>query len=246
MRRYWISPKPTGSVFEISGDTFHHIFDVCRQDKGSTFEVLFGDQKAHLVQVLEVAKKFARVETLSTRDIPALAKPHLHLVLSIPRYPVFESILEKAVEMGVHTVHLAYSDHSFIRSGLPAAKFDRWQKIIVSATQQSGRGELMQLPPPVSLTEILLRFNQKPSRMGLFAYEGKSEVSLRQEMQRKTAATEEVWVFIGAEGGFSQTEVQQFQKNSFNSVTLGEQVLRVETACIALLAVLKYEFDLMR
>lgn len=54
-----------------------------------------------------------------------------------------ESIVEKSVEMGVHSIYPFFSDFSFVRSmsSLPSAKIERWKKICISATQQSGRGE---------------------------------------------------------------------------------------------------------
>ncbi len=51
-----------------------------------------------------------------------------------------------------------------------------------------------------------------------------------------------LWVFVGSEGGFSLEEVELFAKEGLNPTSLGEQILRVETACLALLSVIKYEF----
>jgi 16S rRNA (uracil1498-N3)-methyltransferase len=56
----------------------------------------------------------------------------------------------------------------------------------------------------------------------------------------------EAWAFIGSEGGFSEREVELFQSLDLKPVTLGTQVLRVETACVATVSIIKYDFDLMR
>jgi len=261
MRRYWL---PKEQIFpahvEISGETLHHIVDVCRQDEGSKFEVLGDGRKAHLVELRSVEKKKAIGHILETRELPPLATPHLVLALSIPRYSVMDAVVEKAVEMGVARIEPFYSEFSFIRkkNSLPEGKLERWGKIVVSATQQSGRGDLMPILEPQEMAHVLSKFNQNPKAKGLFAYEGDATVGVMEYLRGKGGGTpesqrepgtdsrpEEFWVFVGSEGGFSPTEVQEFQAQGLVPVTLGDQVLRVETACIALLAVLKYEFGHM-
>jgi 16S rRNA (uracil1498-N3)-methyltransferase len=165
---------------------------------------------------------------------------------------VLESVLEKLVEMGVETVQPLFSDNSFIRTATETweAKEPRFQKIILSATQQCGRGEKMRLEPAKRLADFLpeltVEINQSGRIAGLFAY----EIGTQPVRELVTAISkndpEAVWVFVGGEGGFSRAEVQKFESNGFKSATLGRQVLRVETACVALVSILKYELDLMR
>ena len=243
MRRYWLSPDmfKANEVF-IGGDVFHHIFDVCRQELGSKFEVLGDGPKAHLVEVTEVAKKSARGKIIESRTLPVPAKPHIVLALSVSRFPVMEAVVEKAVELGVSRIEPFFSEYSFIRKALPETKLERWNKIVVSATQQSGRGDLMEITPARELEEVLEKFNQNTSAKGLFAYEGQSTLSIKKAVQEQSPNMDEFWIFVGSEGGFSRAEVETFKQHGLEPVTLGDQVLRVETACIALLAILKYEF----
>lgn len=93
------------------------------------------------------------------------------------------------------------------------------------------------------MQEILQRFQSDPKAQGLFAYEGSGELSLRQAM---TSATniENLWIFVGSEGGFSTQEVEIFKKVNLFPISLGQQVLRVETACVTLLGIIKYELNL--
>lgn len=243
MRRYWLSPDMFKSnEVSITGDVFHHIFDVCRQELGSKFEVLGDGSNAHLIEVTEVSKKSARGKIIETRVLPVPQKPHIVLALSVSRFPVMEAVVEKAVELGVSRIEPFFSEYSFIRKALPETKVDRWNKIVVSATQQSGRGDLMKITEATELSELLEKFNQNTSAKGLFAYEGQSTLSIKNAVKAQTPDMEEFWIFVGSEGGFSRAEVETFKNNGLEPVTLGDQVLRVETACIALLAILKYEF----
>ena len=251
MRRYWV-PAEWIREDEVSfaGDIHHHIFSVCRQKVGSRFEVLCGDQKAHLVHVTDVHKKVASAKIIETREIPPLAKPYIHLVLSLPKFATADWVMEKAVEMGAHTVWPVVSDFSFVRSvdQRLEKKAARWEKIIRGATQQSGRGDELHLEETRPLSQCLKEFQDQDLAWGLFAYEGESVLNIRQaliDVKARSADISSVWVFVGSEGGFSESEVEEFARAGLESVSLGAQVLRVDTACLALLSVIKYEFGLM-
>jgi 16S rRNA (uracil1498-N3)-methyltransferase len=259
MRRYWIEKSQiqteTNDVL-FKDDQFHHIFDVCRQVVGHHFEVITEDSVAYLVQVTEVLKKSAVAKIIEIREIKKLAKPHIHIALSISRYNVMDSIMERAVEMGVSSLLPFVSDYSFIRKEkeLPVGKIERWKKIIVSATQQCGRGELMTIRDTTTMNKMLEVINPSQKNWCLFAYEGenlKPIDALLTDRQKQTNASEDnlpenVWIIVGSEGGFSQNEVLSMQKLGLDPVTLGAQILRVETACLTLVAVLKYELGLMK
>lgn len=252
MRRYWIEKKDLfQDQVNFTGDVFHHIFDVCRQETGSKFEVLTEDSKAYLVEILQVTKKNATGRVLEERIIPALKRPHIHLVLSISRFAVMDAVMEKAVELGVSSIHPFFSDFSFVRSGdkLSDNKLERWDKIVRSATQQSGRGDLMKVHDPIPFDKISSLINRTEGQVGLFAYEGPSVVGIKafvdQAKKENPQGVQDLWILVGSEGGFSHKEVAELAKLGLHPVTLGPQVLRVETACMALVSVLKYDFDLM-
>ena len=250
MRRYWISNNQIDAEsITFDGDQFHHIFIVCRQIVGHQFEALTDDGLAYLVQVTAVLKRSATTKILSHRKIPELPKPYIHLALSIPRFPVFDAICEKAVEMGVHKIVPFTSDFSFIREAkeFSESKFERLGKIVLSASQQSGRGDFMKIEPISRMDQIIGRIGK--NYFSFFAYEGETQSTLQREINRlKTQqgqVPENIWIFVGSEGGFSTTEVKQLTDLGLHPVTLGGQILRVETACMTLVSILKYEFGLM-
>ena len=234
----------------LTGDVLHHIRDVCRMHTGSKFEVIVGgQQKALFVEITGETKHESFAKVLETRTIEAIPFPHIHLAISIPRFPVFEAVVEKAVELGVFAVHPFFSDYSFIRKQEDtwAKKVPRFEKIIQGATQQSGRGDLMPISNPVDLKQILEKFNRADGAKGLFAYEGDSRLNAKEGVGAVAKSNpNEVWIFVGSEGGFSTSEVESFKEAGLATVTLGSQVLRVETACIALVSILKFDLDLMR
>jgi 16S rRNA (uracil1498-N3)-methyltransferase len=254
MRRYWLDINlEIGEQLTIDKDLFHHIFDVCRVEKNQHFELLNSTGQGFLVHVESVEKKRATVKVVEIRKIPELKHPHIHLFMSMPKFSTLESVMEKAVEMGVHSIHPFFSDFSFIKSMNEKDwqhKFERWQKIIVSATQQCGRGELMRIEKPFAWKDFSNHINHLSISQCLFFYEGESALNAKQAIgkfkeQGRLKPITNLGLVVGSEGGFSTSEINGLTDLGLSPVTLGPQVLRVETACLTGLSILKYEFDLM-
>lgn len=249
MRRYFYEgPIQKDLALILEGEIFHHIFDVCRLQVGQRFELLNDCGSAFLVIVEKVEKKRAVVLVQEERAIPAIKEPHIYLYMSFPKVPTFEAVVEKAVEMGVKAIIPFLSDFSFVRTQgqFPTPKIPRWQKIILQATQQSGRGDLLKIEKVQTLAEILPLVTSMERTLNVIAYEGESPLSLKEFIkQKKKSPFQRINVFVGSEGGFSDSEIKNFKNLDLPPVTLGDQVLRVETACLTLVASLKYEFDLL-
>lgn len=250
MRRYWIEKKYfKDDLIIIEGDDFHHICGVCRQSLDDKFEVL-QEGIAYLVQIIQLDKRKAVAKILSQRALPELSKPWIRLCVSVSKFATMDLIIEKAVELGAYSLHPFVSDFSFVRQlNDPKIKNkkERWDRIAKSATQQTGRGNIMDVHAPESLESLLNKFNQNSSFVGLFPYEGEASLGIKEAVEYARAKKpEEIWVFIGSEGGFSEQEVDLFSRYKMPPVTLGDQVLRVETACLSVLSILKYEFNLSK
>ncbi|MBX7230739.1 MAG: 16S rRNA (uracil(1498)-N(3))-methyltransferase [Bdellovibrionales bacterium] len=249
MRRFWYEGSlHFGQNVKIDGELFHHLIGVCRFKIGQQFELLV-PQQAWLVQIQEINKKNLIISTIQTRSLPLVSLPKIHLALSICKWNKMDLIVEKAVELGANSIYPFVSDHSFVRevSLVSMHKWERWNKIVRQATQQTGRGDLMEVFKSTTLTGLISHLEQEkkwndPSTLILFPYEGNCQKTLKQVLGPvvKRSLTD-VWVFVGSEGGFSAEEVERFRRTGLEPVTLGEQILRVETACLALLSILKYE-----
>jgi len=250
LRRFYIEKENlNGGEVRLRGDLVHHIRDVCRFKTGDEFEVLAGDGKAHHVRLVSETKNEMSAQVLSTRDLPALEKPYVTLCVSVPKLPKVDWIVEKCVELGAYEVRAFVSDYSFLRkvSELSENRLARWRKLVQGATQQSGRGDLMRIGEPTTLEKLLGEFSRNPSTAGLFPYEGVAPQGLSSALEDlKARQLDHLWVFVGSEGGFSSREVELFSKHGLNPTSLGEQILRVETACVALMSVIKYEFGTLR
>lgn len=247
LRRFWLEKEALkGDRFLIAGQSFKHICQVSRMDEGARFEVLMGDGKAYFCELQAPAKKEAIALILEIRDLPPLRKPYIDLYLSVPKISKLEWIAEKAVELGVRRIVPVLSDYSFAKnSKIIEEKRKRLEKIVEGATRQSARGTLLEISSPVALDAALKEINRNDSLVGLFAYEGEAKLGLKQALKAsRYRDAQEIAILVGSEGGFSHQEVQLCRENGLDPVSLGEQVLRVETACVTLISVLKYEMEL--
>ena len=245
MRRYWIDANGfTEDEVQITGDDFHHICVVCRQGVGNQFEVIV-DGQAYLVEISSMAGKKAIAKVLEARTLPQPKPPLIHLALSLPRFQTVDRVVEKMVELGVHKVHLFSSDFSFMKPKPKELekKMERWRKIIRGATQQTGRGDLMELTEIVPLSVLLQGPYQDGAGLGLLAYEGEGGMGLGQRLKEEREPPKNLWIFVGAEGGFSDKDLKIFSDYNILPTSLGDQVLRVETACVTLVSILRYAFS---
>lgn len=230
----------------LGGDEFHHLKNVCRLEEGEWVELLDGQGHMAQAQIVKIEKKQALLKVEAVRALPELPKPHINLVLSIPKPQTMDLIIQKAVEVGVHSITPVLSDRSFFRKKDKSliAKLERWEKIASQACKQCGRAWPMALNEVTTLKEAL---NRPASEQGLFLYEGEGQVDFKTALiKMKSAPQDTLDLYIGSEGGFSLEEVEVFKQKGLQAVTLGSLVLRVETACIVAAAVIKYEFDHLR
>ena len=112
-------------------------------------------------------------------------------------------------------------------------KVERWQKIALSAAQQSMRGTVPQVSSAVSFEEAVR--NAAENSRGIIFYEGGGE-SLRKLISEDKK--ENISIFIGSEGGFELSEVEFAKEQGVVSATLGKRILRAETAPLAALSVI--------
>ena len=167
-------------------------------------------------------------------SVPTISEPSVSVTLyqGLPKSDKMDSVVQKAVEMGVTRIVPMLTQRCVSRPDQKSAqkKVERWQKISVEAAKQCGRGIL----PPVSpLTDFSAALRQSVSESTvLFFYEGGGQ-SLQQCIDPSCKAYS---IFIGPEGGFSEEEVQCALDLGAKKATLGPRILRTETAPVAALA----------
>lgn len=240
MRRYIFEENlKVGKSLKIEGEIFKHIFTVCRRSVGDHFELLSKDGRAYLVQVESREKNSASLKVKESRELPRIKKPYIHLVLANPRPAVFESVIEKAVELGVKSIYPITTENSFLKNIQKLRKKEgRFEKIIKQALQQTGRIEGLNLAEASDLQSFLKIFSEMKKTRGYLFYEAPVEQGAVQ-IPEEEADIENIFILIGGEGGFLHEEALAAVSAGFEAFLLGEQILRVETACVAGISILK-------
>ena len=234
MRRRFFVEKFDGQRALVSGDRAHHLGVVLRAQADQLYELSDG-VRVCLGRIEKVARdsvEFALLEELSAND-PALRTT---LLLSVVKFDSFEWAIEKATELGVTDIVPLAAARS--EKGLIAAaekRSERWRKIVLEAAQQSRRVRLPALQP---VAKPQAAFAARGDRLGIFLSERADAPALRLALNGQT--TSEAVLAIGPEGGWTDEERDAAVRGGFHEVSLGQLILRTETAVIAALASLSY------
>jgi 16S rRNA (uracil1498-N3)-methyltransferase len=214
-------------------DTARQINNVLRLKSGQTVTVLDNQGNCRSV-ILEVVDN--RHVTGSAGAIqPALGEPKVKLILcpAITQREKFEWILQKGCELGVSEFQPVLTSRTLSQDTRGwEDKITRWQKILQEATEQCGRGLIPSIKLPQRFETVIENFHHLP---GFILHEQEHRVGLASVLQGTTTT---VGLFVGPEGGFSEEEINLGKSAGLQSVSLGQRVLRMETAALAACAVL--------
>lgn len=234
MRRRFFVEKFDGRRALVSGDRAHHLGVVLRAQAGQLYELSDGARVClgRIEKVARDAVEFALLEELPAND-PALRTT---LLLSVVKFDSFEWAIEKATELGVSDIVPLAAARS--EKGLVAAsekRSERWRKIVLEAAQQSRR---VRLPALQAVAKPEAAFAVCGDRLGIFLSERVDAPALRIALQDRKAS--QAVLAIGPEGGWTDEERDAALKAGFHEASLGQLILRTETAVIAALSSLSY------
>jgi len=243
MRRRFFVDRFVGRRAVLQGDAAHHAGRVLRVAPGQIYEL--SDGSAVWLARVEAAGRddveFSLVEQLPA----ALPKLSTALLLSIVKFDSFEWALEKATVLGVaEIVPLAAARSEKALLAAAPKRSRRWEKILLQAAQQSRRLRPPVLAPLESPRAAFLQpFRATPAENSLgrllFFSESKDAPSLRSVLERPSPGSRVV-LAIGPEGGWTAEERVEALRANWAEASLGEYVLRTETAVATALAVVNY------
>lgn len=230
---------------EIKGADAIHISKVLRLKKGDWIVISDSSAENYRCTIVETSKKSVTCLVENKILRPAYRNPPALAIAAI-RKDRFEWAIMKAVELGCEKIITFTSERTVtFRSNSIGSKTKRWQKIIIEAAKQSGLRCKPTISPPIGFEEMLSKFKNYSPR--LFLYEGENENSMHGTIKAHLDNTSKKspLLIIGPEGGFTDTEVATAKRSGAISVSLGAQILKVETAAVASIAILQYELGNM-
>jgi 16S rRNA (uracil1498-N3)-methyltransferase len=164
------------------------------------------------------------------------------LMQSLPKAHKMDFIVQKATELGVKRVVPLISSRSIprITPEKVSARITRWQNIAVETARQCARSDIPDISELLSFEEAVLQPGSDTQKM--IFWEEESTTSIRQTLRdARFEGMTNVAVVVGPEGGFTADEVAMAVGKGFVSVSLGSQVLKVDTAVVTILSIIQYE-----
>lgn len=221
------------SVVELPDDVVRHL-NVLRVKNTEEIVLFNGNGKAYpaLPEVLE--KRRASVRILREEATDNESPLNITLVQAVSAAERMDFTLQKSVELGVAEIRPIISERCVVRlSGERAEKrVARWQEIVVSACEQSGRNIVPKVLPLTTYAQALQQLPQETTKLLM-------SLNRAQKLSDVRPQSGKVVFMVGPEGGWTEKEEQQAFDAGFQSVTLGKRVLRTETASLAAIAAMQ-------
>lgn len=224
----------------MEGEAAHHLARVLRAQTGQLYELSDGSS-AFLARIESVTHDCVEFKLLDPLPAPHSAI-ELTLLVSIVKFDSFEWALEKATELGVTKIvplASARSDKPLLAAA--AKRADRWRKILLESSQQSRR---LRLPTLESLASPATAFSSAIADLRVLLSERSGAAPIRQILDgANSGGAKSAVLAFGPEGGWTDDELASARSFGFREASLGSLILRAETAVVAAVSVLNYEFS---
>lgn len=234
MNRFYVSKDNiNGEFVRISvPEDVRHLMKVLRVKKGEELYVSDGEGASYLTVLERTAAGSClfRIKQRMERRSRDQKKWQLSLAVAIPKNTSFEEIIDKGTQLEVDEFIPMVTERTLVPVDRVQKKMERYRRVLYSAARQSGVLFLPYLRDPVDFSEVL-SFSSSCSACLLPNLSNKAE-TLRSAMD--DARPGRILACVGPEGDFTGSEIAEAVSKGFRTIGLGESVLRVDTAAIAI------------
>jgi 16S rRNA (uracil1498-N3)-methyltransferase len=238
-RFYCPLPLVAGQVVDLPPTAARHV-QVLRMQPGHALTLFNGEGGEFSAEVQHMGRSDVRVVVGEHRDVECEAALQVHLAVGMPANERMDWLVEKATELGVHRITPLMTERSVIRlTGERAEKKQaHWQAVAASASEQCGRNRVPVIDMPERLDAWLGRQSAQADVVhGVLSLHASTQPL--NALREGAAAMAKSWVLLnGPEGGLTDTEDKAARAKGFVALSLGERVLRAETAALGALALL--------
>ena len=228
--------KTDNKIVISDADNYRHIARSLRARCGEKLLLIDENQIQYETKISEINSK----EVICEIEKSYLSKRDLEFDLFLAQSPLRSdaqlTVMEKATELGVRGVYPVFTDNCALRVN----KQDKWQKVMFEASKQCERAKIPTCFAPTTFEELL----QKDFDKIIVLAERSTEKSLKQYLSENPIKKgEKILAIIGPEGGFSQKEFDYFRSKNLPLISLGDLILKAETAAIVTLGDIVYEYQ---
>lgn len=250
-RRFYAPPEsfaPDGARVVLSAEESRHLRDVLRLRAGDEAQVFDGEGREFACVVGEGVGRAATLEVRGRAEPPKPESPlELTLAVALLKGEKFDLVVQKATELGASRVVPVTTKRTDVRlrdRADAARRVERWRRLALEASKQSGRARVPLVAEPFALDSFVAGAARGAGELRLlFAERGGTGLhSLSTESESRLAVT----ALVGPEGGWDDAEVALAREHGWTVVTLGGRTLRAETAAITVTTLLQYLFGDLR
>lgn len=245
MRRFFVAPEAVqDNTVQFDTELARHIGKVLRLSSGEQVTVCTGDGTAYLVELETFSKDAVTGRIVEQMDNLQETAIEVVLYQGMPKGDKLELIVQKCTELGVSAIVPVETSRSVVHldSSKAGKKLERWQKIAQEASQQCKRVQVPAVGPYYNWKQLLKALEQAKGLTIVF-WEDEQTQSLKALLRSQTAKPSRINLIVGPEGGLSEEEVEQLRALGAVSASLGKRILRTETAGMAGISMVMYEYD---
>ncbi len=235
MQRYFAKDK-IGNQFILGNDDLYHIKTVMRMRDKDQIYVVFN--QTTYICCLENVKQNIQIMMVEKQEKLTQCLPEVILFIPLLKEQKMDLVLQKATELGVSKIVPMTTSRSIIKVNEEKIdkKIERWRRICKEASEQSHRDIIPEITPVMDIMQVKDR-----DGLSLVCSTTEKEKNIKYILQ-KYRDCDKINVVIGPEGGLSKEEEEYLKKVGYIPVTLGHNIMRVETVPIFILSTINYEF----
>lgn len=234
-RIYQPVPLTLGAL-RLDEKASHHLARVLRAAINDEIVLFNGEGGEYQAVIRAISKKNVDVELFQFSPRSVESPAHLILAQGIARGEKMDFVIQKAVELGVSEIYPVITERCNVRldKEREQKRLEHWRAVVISACEQCGQNKLPVLHAPILLPAWLPTVHAEMKFILLPQAE--------QKLKAQNEAVKQIALLIGPEGGLSEQEIKAATAAGFAALNLGPRVLRTETAALAALSVLQFQF----
>ncbi len=243
MQQVFVNPEQvTDHLVTITGDDANHLGKAIRIKPGEVIRVSVSGSGDYFAEVESVSKDAVTAHITGEAPNTELSTP-IYLFQGIPKGDRMETVIEKAVELGVYEIIPVDMKYCVVKldEKKKKNKIRRWQTIAETAARQSKRSLIPEVKDVMTFKEAVAYANNCDVR--LVPYENERGMPATREALEKIMPGKSVSMIIGPEGGFAEDEIN-LARETMSVISLGSRILRTDTAAISTMTLVMMQSEL--
>ena len=247
MYHFFVEPDQidvTAKTVTIQGADFNHIKNVLRMRQGEELSVSNGiDGREYRCAIRAFLEDSVDLELRFIKEDGVELPSKVYLFQGLPKSDKMETVIQKAVELGVYEVIPVSMSRSIVKldEKKAVARVARWQQIAEAAAKQSKRSIVPVIHSLIGFREAIEYAADLDVK--LIPYEMAEGMARTREIIEKISSGQSIAIVIGPEGGIDDNELKLAVQAGFEPITLGKRILRTETAGMTVMSILMYHLE---